>query len=112
MGGLAFVPCIGVSYTDDLEGRKTVIEHNCYRIKTGQQLYNEGKALEEIKREEARQRQGTRTDLAPHLRRNFGEGDEQQRCTSSQVEYFVKGEIEGEWYEVIALGTLRALLDH
>jgi len=41
-----------------------------YRIKNGQQLYNEGKELERIEVEKAKRRQGTRIDL-PNIVENF-----------------------------------------
>lgn len=37
----------------------------------GQQLYNEGKELEEIEAERAKERQGTRTDLQPNIVENL-----------------------------------------
>lgn len=42
------VPVIRKSYPRPLDEQQAIIEFNRYRIKTGQQLYNEGKALEEI----------------------------------------------------------------
>lgn len=42
------VPVIRKSYPKPLDEQQAIIEFNRYRIKTGQQLYNEGKALEEI----------------------------------------------------------------
>ena len=53
------------------------IEHNRYRIKNGQQLYNEGKELKAIEVERARQRQGQRTDI-PNIKENFPESDRGQ----------------------------------
>jgi len=51
------VPVIRKGYPTTLDEHRAIIEHNRQRIKTGLQLYNEGKALEEIEREKARQRQ-------------------------------------------------------
>lgn len=42
------IPIIRMNYTTDLDRRRAIIEHNRYRIKNGQQLYNEGKELEAI----------------------------------------------------------------
>jgi len=66
-------PCIRKQYTDELDEKQAIIEFNRYRIKTGQQLYNEGKGLEGIYSERARQRQGERTDLKPNIVQNFAE---------------------------------------
>lgn len=51
------LPVIRKNYPDHLDEEQAIIELNRYRIKTGQQLYNEGKALKEIVAEKARQRQ-------------------------------------------------------
>lgn len=51
------VPIIRMNYTNELDEHRAIIEHNRYRIKNGQQLYNEGKELEGIEAETARQRQ-------------------------------------------------------
>ena len=55
--GLTSIPTIRVFYPSELDTRRAIIEHNRYRIKNGQQLYNEGKELEAIETEKARQRQ-------------------------------------------------------
>lgn len=47
-------PCIRKQYPDELDERQAIIEFNRYRIKTGQQLYNEGKGLEGIYSERAK----------------------------------------------------------
>ncbi len=69
--GLDSVPVIFVSYGNELEERRAIIEHNRYRIKNGDQLYKEGKALEEIEAERAKLRQGMRTDLHPDIVENL-----------------------------------------
>ena len=51
------IPVIRESYVSELDKRQAVIELNRYRVKTGQQLYNEGKALKEIEAQRARKRQ-------------------------------------------------------
>ena len=53
------VPVIRMDYTDELDERQAIIEHNRYRIKNGLQLRNEGKELEGIEVERARRRQAT-----------------------------------------------------
>jgi N6-adenosine-specific RNA methylase IME4 len=50
-------PVIREAYPSELDEHQAVIEFNRYRIKTGLQLYNEGKALKEIEAERARRRQ-------------------------------------------------------
>lgn len=50
------IPIIRMNYTDALDECQAIIEHNRYRIKNGQQLYNESQELERI-RDLARQRQ-------------------------------------------------------
>ena len=51
------IPVIRDYYASGLDECQAVIEFNRYRIKTGQQLYNEGKALKEIEVQRARLRQ-------------------------------------------------------
>jgi len=51
------IPVIRMSYTNDLDERQAIIEHNRYRTKNGQQLSNEGNELERIERKKAEQRQ-------------------------------------------------------
>lgn len=50
------IPIIRMNYTNELDERQAIIEHNRYRIKNGQQLYNEGKELEKIEKVRAEQR--------------------------------------------------------
>lgn len=65
------VPVIRMNYASDLDRRQAIIEHNRYRVKNGQQLYNEGKELESIESERARQRQ----QLTQFIDRGFGKKD-------------------------------------
>jgi N6-adenosine-specific RNA methylase IME4 len=51
------IPVIRETYASELDECQAVIEFNRYRIKTGQQLYNEGKALKEIEAAKAKKRQ-------------------------------------------------------
>ena len=51
------IPVIRKSYPTKLDEHQAIIEHNRYRIKMGQQLYNEGKALKEIEVVKAKLRQ-------------------------------------------------------
>jgi hypothetical protein len=51
------IPVIRKNYPSELDERQAIIEFNRYRIKTGQQLYNEGKALKEIEAAKAKLRQ-------------------------------------------------------
>jgi len=51
------IPVIRTSYPSELDERQAIIEFNRYRIKTGQQLYHEGKALKEIEAARAKLRQ-------------------------------------------------------
>jgi len=51
------IPVIRTTYPSELDERQAIIEFNRYRIKTGQQLYSEGKALKEIEAAKARLRQ-------------------------------------------------------
>ena len=44
-----------------------------------------GGTLEEIEKEKARQRQGTRTDLSPNLPQNFAEGKSDERLSRRQI---------------------------
>lgn len=50
------VPVIRVKYPTELDELQAIIEHNRYRIKNGQQLYNEGEELEKIEVERASER--------------------------------------------------------
>ncbi len=70
---IASVPCIVVEYADPLDERAAIIEFNRYRLKNGQQLYNEGHKVEAIEEESARARQWARTDL-PNIPEMFPEG--------------------------------------
>jgi len=54
--GVTIIPLIRVRYAHELELRRAIIEHNRYRVKNGQQLYNEGKELEKIEVERAKER--------------------------------------------------------
>ena len=49
------VPIIRMDYTDELDERQAIIEHNRYRIKTGLQLWREGQELDKIGEEKGRQ---------------------------------------------------------
>jgi N6-adenosine-specific RNA methylase IME4 len=51
------IPVIRKGYPSELDERQATIEFNRYRIKTGQQLYNEGKALRDIEAAKAKLRQ-------------------------------------------------------
>ena len=59
IAGLPNVPVIRVSYTDDLEERRKLLEFNRYRKKHGGQLYAEGLEYERIEAELAKKRQVT-----------------------------------------------------
>jgi ParB/RepB/Spo0J family partition protein len=50
------VPVIRKYYPDALDEKQAIIELNRYRIKSGQQLYNEGKIIKEIEAEKATKR--------------------------------------------------------
>lgn len=67
---LTQVPVITNIYATELDERQAIIEFNRYRIKSGQQLYNEGKEIEAIETEKAKGRQGNRTDLQPNIEDN------------------------------------------
>lgn len=67
------IPVIRKIYSSKMDEHQAIIEFNRYRIKTGIQLYNEGKALENIEIEKAKRRQGKRTDLYPDIPQNFAE---------------------------------------
>ena len=51
------IPVIRKNYPSELDERQAIIEFNRHRVKTGQQLYNEGKALKEIEAAKAKLRQ-------------------------------------------------------
>lgn len=51
------IPIIRMNYTNDLDERQSIIEHNRYRIKNGRQLWNEGQELDKIGKERGRQKQ-------------------------------------------------------
>ena len=75
-GVRVLIPVIRESYASQLDECQAIIEFNRYRIKTGQQLYNEGKALKEIEMKGARQRQSTSTGGAiPQLMENFPQAE-------------------------------------
>jgi len=59
------VPVIRKSYAERLDEERDIIEFNRYRIKSGQQLYNEGKELERIEAEKARARIKEHSNTAP-----------------------------------------------
>jgi len=59
------IPVIRTNYVSELDERQAIIEHNRYRIKNGQQLYNEGKELERIEAERARARIKEHGNTAP-----------------------------------------------
>ena len=82
--GLKEVPIIRGHFESELEEQLAIIQFNQQRIKTGLQLYNEGRGLDRIYSELARQRQGTRTDLQSNLLQNFAEGAD-ERLTRTKV---------------------------
>jgi len=57
------VPVKVREFADDLDQRAKLIEFNQQRDKTFSQQMREGAAIKEIEREQAKRRQGTRTDL-------------------------------------------------
>ena len=57
MLGLPVVPVVWATYPDDLAEHRAIVEHNRHRKKNGQQLAQEGRLLEKIYAEEARQKQ-------------------------------------------------------
>ena len=59
------IPVIRESYNSKPDECQAVIEFNRYRIKTGQQLYNEGKALKEIEAVRAQERIREHGNTAP-----------------------------------------------
>ena len=72
--GTNVIPTITVKYDSDLSERQAIIEFNRYRIKNGQQLFNEGHELEAIEGERAKARQATSTGGSnPQLTDNFRE---------------------------------------
>jgi len=60
------VPIIRMNYTNELDEHQAIIEHNRYRIKNGQQLYNEGKEIERVEVIRAKLKQ----DQSQRLSRN------------------------------------------
>ena len=56
VANLEYVPIIRKNFDSELDMRRALIEHNRYRIKTGLQLFNEGKELESIESEKAQDR--------------------------------------------------------
>ncbi len=55
--GLPVVPVVWATYPNDLAEHRAIVEHNRHRKKNGQQLAQEGRLLEKIYAEEARQKQ-------------------------------------------------------
>lgn len=53
---LQVVPVIRVSYPSESAEKEAIIEHNRYRNKNGQQLFNEGRELKQIYSKQAEQR--------------------------------------------------------
>ncbi|MDD5511929.1 MAG: MT-A70 family methyltransferase [Dehalococcoidales bacterium] len=79
------IPVIRECYASESDECQAVIEFNRYRIKTGQQLYNEGKALKEIEAVRARERQATSTGgPIPQLVENFPQAEGRTRDIIAQ----------------------------
>jgi len=89
------VPVIWVSYPTELDERQAIIEFNRYRIKNGQQLYNEGCEIEAIEKILAQHRQEA-TQLAG--RDKMG----QPVLRSSVVESFPPPTDSGKTRDVVA----------
>lgn len=66
------VPVIRKSYPKPSDEQQAIIEFNRYRIKTGQQLYNEGRALKEIEAKRAAKREKLGKKIDPV--ENFPQG--------------------------------------
>lgn len=82
----AVVPVIWVSYASELDERQAIIEHNRYRVKNGQQFYNEGKEVEAIEAARAKQRQATSTGgLSPQLMENLPQAEGTTRDAVAQA---------------------------
>lgn len=62
--GLDRVPVRVKEFDSELAKREALIHHNRHRDKTFSQKMREAEVLEEVKRERARERQGTRTDTS------------------------------------------------
>ncbi len=79
------VPVIRKTYPTKLDEKQAIIELNRYRIKNGQQLYNEGKALKEIEAEKARRRMlaGKKVDPTENLPQ--GRTDRETRTQIAQT---------------------------
>lgn len=79
-------PVIRKKYSEELDEKQAIIEFNRYRVKTGQQLYKEGKGLEGIYQERAKERQGERNDLKPDIVQNFAQ------CSPNSQQLYHQGQ--------------------
>lgn len=65
--GLKRLPVVISAFSDELEEKQSIIEHNRQRQKTLTQLMREAEELESIEKARAKERQGTRYDLKQNI---------------------------------------------